>query len=135
MRPLTRTISALLVASIANTAAAPAFADPGHGRGWDRSDRDRHDRDRHDRDRHDRDRHDRYERGRTVYVYRDNDRYRRNYYYGDPYRHHRHKKDNDGEVALGIGLGVLGLAAILATTKSKDRDREVRYVPYDNPDD
>ena len=100
MRPLTRTISALLVASIATTAAAPAFADPGHGRGWDRSDRDRHDRDRHDRDRHDR-----YERGRTVYVYRDNDRYRRNYYYGDPYRHHRHKKDNDGEVALGISAG------------------------------
>jgi len=124
MRSLKVAVTALVTASIALGAAAPAFADRDHGKHWRKHDRvvviDRRDyrRDRHYyapprkvvyvRDRH------YYAPPREVVYVREGDRH----YYRDYDRHHHHRDhdDNTGEVLLGVGLGAAALAGILAAT-------------------
>lgn len=72
----TVTAFALGATVLGGIGATPAFADPPHGRGWDKDDhrgrdRDWHDDRRDDRryDRRDDRRADRYQRGRTTIVY------------------------------------------------------------------
>lgn len=110
-------ITALVTASIALGAAAPAFADPhrrgpgwgGHHRGPDRVVViDRRDHRHHDR-------HHYAPPPRKVVVYRDRhhyDRYDRAYHH-----HHHHRRDNTGDVLLGVGLGAVALAGVLAATR------------------
>lgn len=124
MRSLKFAITALVTASVALGAAAPAFADRDrhHGKHWkkhppqrvvviDRRDyRDYRDYRRYDRDygRH------YHAPPQKVVVYRDRHHYDR---YDRDYHHHHKKKDNTGDVLLGVGLGAAALAGVLAATR------------------
>lgn len=128
MRSLKFAITALITASVALGAAAPAFADRDHHhrKHWKKHPHervvviDRRDyRDYRDYRRHARD-YDRYYHAppRKVVVYRDRGGYDRY----DRYDHHHHhyykkKKDNTGDVLLGVGLGAAALAGVIAATR------------------
>lgn len=123
MRSLRAIVAAVVTASLALSATAPAFAGPDrrdHRREWRKPERvvviDRHDSRHHappprHKVVHVRDRHHYAPPPRVVYV-KDRHHYDR---YSHHHDHHR-KKDNTGEVLLGIGLGAAALAGILAAT-------------------
>lgn len=124
MRSLKFMITALVTASVALGAAAPAMAGPPHrGKHWNKHkvERvvviDRRDyRDHGKYRKHARD-HRRYHHAppRKVVVYKDHGRYDRHA------QHHHHyykkKKDNTGDVLLGVGLGAAALAGVIAATR------------------